>query len=117
MRVLLVDDDPLMRRLMRRALERDGMRVVGECSDAEATARFLAAEDVECVVCDLYLPSGPASAWLPGVRARYPAPRWVLVTAATEAPAAHAIGVEQVVAKDAGPAAVVQAVRGLLAPA
>lgn len=57
MRVLVVDDDPELRDLVMRALERDGHRVVGAQSCATARAQ-LGAEGADVVVLDVALPDG-----------------------------------------------------------
>jgi two-component system, OmpR family, phosphate regulon response regulator PhoB len=53
--VLVVDDTPETRRLMRRVLERDGLRVV-EAATGEEALRTIATEPPDLVVLDLRLP-------------------------------------------------------------
>lgn len=59
-RLLVVDDDPLVARSIRRVLERDH-EVVMETSSREALGRFQAGERFDLVLCDVMMPqmSGP----------------------------------------------------------
>ena len=59
-RVLVVDDDPLVARSIRRVLERDH-EVVMETSSRDALGRLQAGERFDLVLCDVMMPqlSGP----------------------------------------------------------
>lgn len=57
MRILVADDDPVVREVVRRYLERDGLEVV-ETADGAATAVALARNDVDLAVLDVMMP-GP----------------------------------------------------------
>ncbi len=55
MRILIADDDPVVRDVVRRYLERDGLRVT-EVGDGEQAARALAAGDVDLAILDVMMP-------------------------------------------------------------
>ncbi len=57
-RVLVVDDHPEVRALIRRVLEADGLRVVGEAGDGPAALAAVAALRPDLVLMDVLLP-GP----------------------------------------------------------
>jgi diguanylate cyclase (GGDEF)-like protein len=67
-RVLLVDGDPELRRLVRVALEMDGAEVLEAASVAEARAQLTAGERVDRVVVEQELPDGDAGDLMPFVR-------------------------------------------------
>lgn len=56
-RVLVVDDDAMVRRSTRRILERRGFAVLEAASGAEALREVARAEDIDVVVTDLVMPS------------------------------------------------------------
>lgn len=68
-RVLLVDGDGDLRRLMRVGLEMDGAEVTEAASVAEARAHLAGGAEVDSVVVEQELPDGDASELLPVVRA------------------------------------------------
>ncbi|MBM4436829.1 MAG: response regulator transcription factor [Actinobacteria bacterium] len=78
-RVLVVDDDPDIRRLVAAYLRTDGFEVL-EASDGELAIRLEATEQPDLVVLDLMLPGTSGLEVLRGVRARGPRPV-VLLTA------------------------------------
>ncbi|MEV6070593.1 response regulator transcription factor [Nocardia sp. NPDC052001] len=55
MRILVADDDPVVREVVRRYLERDGLEVI-ETADGPATAAVLAREDIDLAVLDVMMP-------------------------------------------------------------
>ncbi|MFQ5719431.1 MAG: response regulator [Acidobacteriota bacterium] len=55
--VLVVDDDPLSRTVLRDALEEAGMRVT-EAADADAAIRSMATTKADVMILDFLLPSG-----------------------------------------------------------
>ena len=67
-RVLLVDGDPELRRLVRMALEMDGAEVTEAASLAEARAELTGGAMVDSVVVEAELPDGDAGELLPVVR-------------------------------------------------
>ena len=54
--VLVVDDEPAVRDLLRMNLEMDGHRVVAEASDGEQALEALQAADPDVVVLDMMMP-------------------------------------------------------------
>ena len=63
--VLIVDDEPAQRRLLRRCIEREGIAIVEAASAEQALA--LAFQDAPKVAfCDVDLPPGPNGFWLAG---------------------------------------------------
>ncbi|AXQ93426.1 response regulator [Cereibacter azotoformans] len=83
-RILYIDDDPVLARLIQKALARAGMEVI-HAPDADEANRLLAAEPFHAVVLDHYLPSGTGLEILGRMRAggsRVPA---IYVTGSSEA--------------------------------
>jgi two-component system chemotaxis response regulator CheY len=58
--VLVVDDSPYMRKLVRDALEGDGHSIVGEASSVEEFDVLAAAFTPDLLMLDLFLPEGDA---------------------------------------------------------
>ncbi len=79
-RVLVVDDEPKLGRVVAEMLELDGHAVVRAGGGREALAR-LAEEPFDVVVTDLRMPEADGLAVLRAARARPPAPEVVLMTA------------------------------------
>src|SRR5512146_2548255 len=79
-RVLVVDDEPKLGRVVAEMLELDGHDVVRAGGGREALAR-LAEEAFELVVTDLRMPEVDGLAVLRAARARTPPPEVVLMTA------------------------------------
>ncbi|MEU0543696.1 response regulator transcription factor [Nocardia sp. NPDC005978] len=55
MRILVADDDPMVREVVRRYLERDGLEVI-ETGDGPATAAALARGEIDLAVLDVMMP-------------------------------------------------------------
>ncbi|MBF6134338.1 response regulator transcription factor [Nocardia otitidiscaviarum] len=55
MRILVADDDPVVREVVRRYLERDGLEVV-ETADGPQTAAVLARNDIDLAILDVMMP-------------------------------------------------------------
>ncbi|GAB4587178.1 response regulator transcription factor [Nocardia sp. IFM 10818] len=55
MRILVADDDPVVREVVRRYLERDGLEVV-ETADGRAAAAALERDDIDLAVLDVMMP-------------------------------------------------------------
>ncbi|MFI6869846.1 response regulator transcription factor [Nocardia sp. NPDC050406] len=55
MRILVADDDPVVREVVRRYLERDGMTVI-ETADGPGTAQVLRRDDIDLAVLDVMMP-------------------------------------------------------------
>ena len=86
MRVLLCDDTPELRSLMRYALEsEDGVEVVGEVGDGDAAVLLAADEQPDIVVLDLEMPGPRPEALL--LALRQAAPDAALVTFSGHDPA------------------------------
>jgi len=70
--VLIADDEPQLRDVLQRALERGGYRVLGAGS-AESAYELLAAERVDAVLLDVHLPTMSGLALYLAVLNRWPA--------------------------------------------
>ncbi|WP_435593675.1 response regulator transcription factor [Nocardia sp. bgisy118] len=68
MRILIADDDPVVREVVRRYLERDGLEVVEAADGATALARLEAA-DIDLAILDLMMPPPDGIALCRGIRA------------------------------------------------
>ena len=89
MRVLLCDDTPELRALLRSALESEvGVEIVGEVGDGHAAVQLAANEQPHVVVLDLEMPGPDPGALLTGLRRA--APNAALVTFSGHEPAAVA---------------------------
>jgi two-component system, OmpR family, KDP operon response regulator KdpE len=75
--VLVVDDEPPIRRLLRTTLTADGCRVV-EADNAATALRMLAAEKPDVVILDLGLPDKSGLDLVPEIRKTSPVPIIVL---------------------------------------
>lgn len=85
MRVLIVDDDPIVRQVIRRSLLREGFDVL-EVADADAAMATLAQGPIDVVVLDLHLPGTSGLELLPTLREHHPDVHVLMLTgAATEA--------------------------------
>jgi two-component system, OmpR family, phosphate regulon response regulator PhoB len=80
--VLVVDDEPMVREVVARYLEHDGMRV-HELGDGDAAVRWLAEHDADLVVLDVMLPGLDGLSLLRRIRATGDTPV-ILLTARTE---------------------------------
>ncbi len=84
-RVLLADDVPDIRGLLRLAIERDGrFQVVGEAGDGEEAVRFAAELTPDLVVLDLAMPKMDGLQAIPRIRKKVPGVR-ILVFSGFEA--------------------------------
>jgi len=85
--ILVVDDEPDMRRALRRLLERKGWTVVEAGSVAEALA-VAGAGGVDAVICDIMMPGGSGIDFYDEIvkRDKGMARRIVFLTAAAEEP-------------------------------
>ncbi len=70
-RVLVVDDEPLLRRAYRRVLQQEGAQV-DEAGDVGSAVSMIGQKQFEVVVTDVRLPDGDGRAVLAAVRARDP---------------------------------------------
>lgn len=92
--VLVVDDEPLNRELLRRVLQRE--YAIEEAEDAETALAVLARrDDVRLILCDHLMPGRSGTELAAEVRARYPGIEIMLLTGYDEAP-------EVIAAREAG---------------
>jgi len=114
-RTLLLDDDPIMRMLMRRGLEAEGsFSVVAEAGDPTRARQRIVETRPDCVVTDLHLREGPAPAWLPGLREAAPEARFFIVTGTDrpeDTPGFAGLGRVLVFTKDEGPRRIAEGIR------
>lgn len=83
-RILYVDDDPVLARLIQKALSRVDMEVI-HAPDATEAYRLLAAEEFQAVVLDHYLPSGTGLEILGRMRAEGSKIAAIYVTGSSDA--------------------------------
>ncbi|HVE62793.1 MAG TPA: response regulator [Mycobacteriales bacterium] len=116
LRVLLVDDHAAVRAALRRILEQAGHLVCGEGGACSEVLELCAGTRPDVVLLDLRLLDGACIQTARALRARWPALRLVLVTAATDDEAALALalsGAAGLVLKQ--PAGLAAALAGVLA--
>lgn len=82
-RVLCIDDEPGLRRLVRRVLENDG-HVVTTASDGIEGLQLACSESYDLVVLDLLLPDLPGAAVLSALLERRPTQRVLVLSAAVD---------------------------------
>lgn len=85
MKILIVDDNELMRYTIRALLTELGHEVVGEAEDGESAVKTYAALKPEVVFLDLLLPGKSGVEILEDLRAIEPKVRVVIVTAVSQA--------------------------------
>ena len=78
--VLIVDDEPISRELIRAMLNRYGYSVVGEAADVPTALEYCDSRQPEIVLFDLELRDGDGMAMLVELRARHPGIVAVIVT-------------------------------------
>lgn len=82
LRVLLVDDDEDLRHLLELLLDEDGrFRVIDHASDGRQALRLAELHHPDVVVLDLQMPGMDGLTALPGLRARLPKGRIVVLSA------------------------------------
>ena len=77
-RVVIVDDTPDLRELMRLALTRGGMEVVGEAGDGLAGIEAVRLEHPDVVLLDLSMPVMDGLEALPSIRSLVPAAKIIV---------------------------------------
>lgn len=85
-RILVVDDEPLLRRALARILVLAGWEVLEAHTPAEAEDVLAAHADVAAVLCDEGLEADSGLAWLERLAVRRPAVRRVLLSGAGTVP-------------------------------
>jgi CheY-like chemotaxis protein len=101
-KILVVDDEAVVRTMLVRLLERSGYDVIEAESAPEVLPAIEANDDVSLVICDLNLAGASGTDLLESVRARYPELPIVLVTGAAypwQVEAATRVGVRRVLFK------------------
>ena len=85
--ILVVDDEPDLRRALRRLLERKGWNVV-EAGTAEEGLEVMGAGEIDAVICDIMMPGGSGLDFYDEVvkRDKGMARRIVFLTAAAQEP-------------------------------
>ena len=92
-RILLCDDEPNYRFLLRAVLEPEGMEVVGEASDGRECLELAERLQPDYILLDLNMPGMDGMTALPKLRERVPGSEVVVLsTAATEETAADVVG-------------------------
>lgn len=91
-RVLLVEDDPLMRRILRRHLVRSQPPMaVADAPDLQTARAIVARFDVDCVVLDLHLPDGSGAAFAAELLQQPDHPALVVLTGQGDARVARSL--------------------------
>lgn len=118
LRVLVVDDDPMVRRLLGTILAAGGIEVVGEAADGDEVVPAVQAHHPDVVLMDLAMPRMGGVAATAAVRA-LPRPPGVVALTAFDTPGlildAVRAGVDGFLAKDCAPDELVAAVRDVAA--
>lgn len=82
-RLLIVDDEPPIRKLLRQKLSREGY-VCEEADTAEQTLNKLRSSPTELVILDIKMPGKSGIELLPEIKASYPETGVIMATAVTE---------------------------------
>jgi DNA-binding NarL/FixJ family response regulator len=113
-RVVVADDDPLMRRLLRTLLDADdGLELVGEAADGHAACALAGELRPDVVVLDHAMPGLDGLEAARAIRAALPGCRIVLFSGHDAAALAGAAGADRFVAKRDGIGALTAAVQAL----
>jgi len=104
-RVLIVDDQPAFRRLLRQLLERAGLAVVGEVGDIPAAEVLVQTLQPDLAVVDVMLPGINGLKGTPRLKALAPGLRVILISAYRDRAevfraAAEKVGAEAFIPKD-----------------
>jgi two-component system cell cycle sensor histidine kinase/response regulator CckA len=117
-RILVVEDDPAVRRYMERTLEREGFAVLVAASPRQAEALVTAGEDIDLVLVDLVLPGGNGADLAQRLLTLRPKARLVYMSGYDPGPTLQLVpGRDRFLAKPFGPAELLDCVRGALAGA
>lgn len=78
-RVLVIDDQESIRRVVRRALEQDGHEVF-DASDGEVGMELLESQSFEVVITDIFMPGQDGIVTLRQIRKRFPAVKVIVIS-------------------------------------
>jgi DNA-binding NtrC family response regulator len=78
-RILVIDDQEAIRRVVRRALEQDGHEVF-DASDGELGMEILESQSFEVVVTDIFMPGQDGIVTLRQIRKRFPAVKVIVIS-------------------------------------
>lgn len=81
MRVLIADDEPLVRLLLRAQLELRGAEVVAEVEQVDRLVRVADAAEPDALILDFNLADGPVQPVIPELARRHPAAYLVVLSA------------------------------------
>lgn len=87
-RVMVIDDDPTIRRVLRRLIEREG-HTVTEAENGKIALRRFVGEPAELVISDIYMPEMDGIEFLMRLRETYPETRLVAMSGGGALPANH----------------------------
>jgi len=78
-RILVIDDQDSIRRVVRRALERDGHEVF-DASDGELGMEILESQSFDVVITDIFMPGQDGIVTLRQIRKRFPAVKVIVIS-------------------------------------
>jgi len=78
-RILVIDDQEAIRRVVRRALERDGHEVF-EASDGELGMEILESQSFDLVITDIFMPGQDGIVTLRQIRKRFPSLKVIVIS-------------------------------------
>ena len=78
-RIIVIDDQEPIRRIVRRALENDGHTVL-DASDGEAGMALLEREPADVVITDIFMPGMDGIQTLREIRKRFPATKVIAIS-------------------------------------
>lgn len=78
-RILVIDDQESIRRVVRRALEQDGHQVM-DASDGEMGMQILARHSADVVITDIFMPGQDGILTLRQIRKQFPAVKVVVMS-------------------------------------
>lgn len=111
---VIVDDDSMIREVLRLTLKRIGIIVLGEAGDADATANILSKESPDMVFLDIVLPGESGFSILKKIRSDHPNTRVLMIsgeTGANKVKKAISEGAKGYIAKPFTPDKVINAIK------
>src|ERR671930_566545 len=78
-RILVIDDQEAIRRIVRRALEQDGHQVM-DASDGEIGMQVLARHPVDVVITDIFMPGQDGILTLRQIRKQFPLVKVIVIS-------------------------------------